>query len=198
MNKDIVCEEIEEHSLCPFLPWNAKVLILGSFPPKREKWGMDFYYPNFQNDMWRILALVFFNDKEYFLDESKKSFNKDKIIDFLNSKKIAISDSAVKIKRLKGNASDKYLEIVESQDWEELLSHIPVCQAIISTGEKSIEILNQYLQIPKLPKIGEGKEFFFKDHKIILYRAPSTSKAYPKSIIDKAQIYKKIFDEISI
>ncbi|MGQ2387720.1 uracil-DNA glycosylase family protein, partial (plasmid) [Acinetobacter ursingii] len=43
--------EIESHPLQPFLPSNAKLLMLGSFPPPKERWKMDFYYPNYQNDM---------------------------------------------------------------------------------------------------------------------------------------------------
>lgn len=55
---------IETHPLPPFTPPDAKLLMLGSFPPPRVRWKMDFYYPNFQNDMWRIFGLVFFADKE--------------------------------------------------------------------------------------------------------------------------------------
>ena len=38
---------VEYHPLRPFLPERAKVLFLGSFPPQRKRWCMDFYYPNF-------------------------------------------------------------------------------------------------------------------------------------------------------
>ena len=41
---------VERHPLRPFLPENARVLFLGSFPPPRGRWCMDFYYPNFIND----------------------------------------------------------------------------------------------------------------------------------------------------
>ena len=60
--------EIETHPLKPFLPQNAKLLMLGSFPPPKTRWKMDFYYPNFQNDMWKIFGLCFFQDKNYFLN----------------------------------------------------------------------------------------------------------------------------------
>ena len=43
---------IEEHPLEPFLPANAVLLMLGSFPPQKKRWSMDFFYPNLQNDMW--------------------------------------------------------------------------------------------------------------------------------------------------
>ena len=45
--------KIERHPLRPFLPANAQMLMLGSFPPPREWWCMEFFYPNPQNDMWR-------------------------------------------------------------------------------------------------------------------------------------------------
>ncbi len=44
--------QIEYHPLKPFLPASARVLFLGSFPPQRKRWCMDFYYPNFINDHW--------------------------------------------------------------------------------------------------------------------------------------------------
>ena len=34
---------------------------------------MDFFYPNLQNDMWRIVGLIFFQNKEHFLNPEKKS-----------------------------------------------------------------------------------------------------------------------------
>lgn len=64
--------EIENHPLEPFLPANARLLMLGSFPPQKKRWSMDFYYPNLNNDMWRIVGLLFFNNKDYFLNETRK------------------------------------------------------------------------------------------------------------------------------
>ena len=65
--------EIENHPLEPFLPANARLLMLGSFPPQKKRWSMDFYYPNLINDMWRIVGLLFFNNKDYFLNETPKA-----------------------------------------------------------------------------------------------------------------------------
>ena len=75
--------EIEQHPLEPFLPANARLLMLGSFPPQKRRWSMEFYYPNWNNDMWRIVGLLFFNDKTYFLNEAAKAFDKERIIRFL-------------------------------------------------------------------------------------------------------------------
>ena len=61
--------DIERHPLQPFLPANAQILMLGSFPPPKERWCMDFFYPNPQNDMWRVIGLVFFGDKTFLKDK---------------------------------------------------------------------------------------------------------------------------------
>ena len=48
---NFVCMKTDEikteiHPLEPFFPQGARLLMMGSFPPKRERWKMDFYYPN--------------------------------------------------------------------------------------------------------------------------------------------------------
>ena len=78
---------VEYHPLHPFLPENAKVLFLGSFPPQRKRWCMDFYYPNFINDHWRIEGQVFFGDKNHFVDEKDKRFKINDIVAFWRSAK---------------------------------------------------------------------------------------------------------------
>jgi hypothetical protein len=58
---------IESHPLPPFFPGGARILMLGSFPPPKVRWKMNFFYPNLQNDMWRIFGFIFFRDKNHFL-----------------------------------------------------------------------------------------------------------------------------------
>ena len=50
---------VEIHPFEPWLPGNAKLLMLGTFPPSEKRWGMPWYYPNFQNDMWRIFGIIY-------------------------------------------------------------------------------------------------------------------------------------------
>lgn len=85
---------IEVHPLEPFLPEGARILMLGSFPPKKERWSMDFFYPNFINDMWRIMGLVFFNDKEHFIAGGAKAFDRERCAGFAARKGIAMYDTA--------------------------------------------------------------------------------------------------------
>ena len=71
--------EVERHPFEPFLPVGCKMLMLGSFPPAPKRWCMDFYYPNFTNDMWRILGYIFFKDKDYFVDKARKTFRLEQL-----------------------------------------------------------------------------------------------------------------------
>ncbi|MPM25641.1 hypothetical protein SDC9_72138 [bioreactor metagenome] len=189
----------EIHPLQPFLPGNAKLLMLGSFPPPKAKWKMDFYYPNFQNDMWRIFGLVFFNKKDYFLTEDKTSFDKVRIVEFLSLKGIALGDTVLEAHRLKGNASDNFLEIITPFNLESILSKIPGCKAIVTTGEKATETLRSLFPGPTpVPKIGScvAVDLLNKEYKF--YRMPSSSRAYPKPLPKKAEIYRRFFAEINL
>lgn len=77
---------VEEHPFTPFLPANACLLMLGTFPPAPKRWSMKFYYPNFTNDMWRIFGICFFGDKNHFVISEQKTYDLPAIIDFLNEK----------------------------------------------------------------------------------------------------------------
>ena len=118
---------VEYHPLTPFLPENAKVLFLGSFPPQRKRWCMDFYYPNFINDHWRIEGQIFFGDKNHFVDLEAKRFKIDEIVAFCQEKGLAFFDTCTAIRRLQDNASDKFLEVVEPTDIPSLLRQLPHC-----------------------------------------------------------------------
>ncbi len=185
----------ELHPLPFFLPKKAKVLLLGSFPPTKNRWSIDFYYPNLQNDMWRIMGLVFFNDKNHFLIPSQKAFDKDKIIAFLEEKRIALGDTAIKVHRTKNNSSDNFLEVLETIDLSATLLLLPSCYAIATTGGKATEILSSILN-EKAPTFNEPTHFNYLDRKMRWYRLPSTSRAYPKSLVDKAAAYSSMLKEV--
>ena len=185
--------DIEIHPLKPFLPSGAKILILGSFPPQRKRWSMDFFYPNMQNDMWRIFGIIFFGDKEHFITNGK--FDADRIMDFCENKGIALYDSATAVRRLNNNASDNFLEVVEKVNLSELLMNIPDCKTLAVTGQKALDTVSELIKIEKT-EIGNFAEFEYIGRKMRLYRLPSSSRAYPKPLAQKAEIYKRVFDEI--
>ena len=190
---------IETHPLEPFLPKNAKLLMLGSFPPPKTRWKMDFYYPNYQNDMWRIFGLIFFQDKNYFLDLANKNFKEQKIRDFLNENGIAIFDTAYQVIRLQGNASDKFLQIKTPTNLKLLLDQMPECSNIMTTGDKATDTL--MLSMPEgtdKPQIGQAVYTIFDQRHVTLYRMPSSSRAYPLALDLKAAAYRNLFQEIGL
>lgn len=189
--------EIEKHPLEPFLPAKAKLLMLGSFPPQKKRWSMEFYYPNLNNDMWRIFGILFFDDKDYFLNETRKAFCRERIIDFLNEKGIALFDTASSIRRLQDNASDKFLEVVEATDVTALLRQLPECKAIVTTGQKATDTLRQQFNVEE-PKVGDYSEFIFEGRAMRLYRMPSSSRAYPLELDKKATAYRIMYQDLQI
>ena len=159
--------EVEWHPLIPFLPENARVLFLGSFPPQRKRWCIDFYYPNFINDHWRIEGQVFFDDRNHFVDVEKKRFKLEEIVAFCLSKGIAFFDTSTAIRRLKDNASDKFLEVVVPTDIPTLLARLPHLRP---------DTYNM-----------DGQQ-------LVLYRLPSSSRAYPLAFDKKVAAYRQMFD----
>ncbi len=131
----------EQHPFQPFLFDSARILMMGSFPPQEKRWSMDFFYPNYTNDMWRIWGIVLFDNKNYFIDIENKRINKELLKKILKEKGIALAGTAKSVRRLAGNASDKHLEIVEQADIKSLLKELPQCRAIVVTGGKALEIV---------------------------------------------------------
>ena len=204
---------VEKHPLEPFLPQGAKVLMLGSFPPARKRWSMEFFYPNWINDMWRIVGHVFFDDKLHFVAEGKR-FDKERIVGFCMEKGIALYDTACEVRRLKDNASDKFLEVVKATDLTGLLEKIPECQAIVTTGQKATDVIcgvfgcteppvggytectftAKVLEIPRKNGVSSAKNQEKCTRSIRFWRMPSSSRAYPLPLEKKAEYYQKMFE----
>ncbi|MEG2402810.1 MAG: uracil-DNA glycosylase family protein [Muribaculaceae bacterium] len=183
---------IESHPFTPYIPANAKILMLGTFPPKAEKWSMDFYYPNWINDMWRIMGLIFFDNKNIFCDISSKRFHLEAIKSFLNANGIALYDTASQIIRLKDNAADKFLEIVTPIDLDTILNANVAITTIVTTGEKAASVIAE-ISGTIIPKTGDCEKFNFANREITHYRMPSSSRAYPLSLDKKADAYRRMF-----
>lgn len=194
--------KIERHPFTPFLPEGCKVVMCGTFPPKPNKWSMDFFYPNFQNDMWRIFGLIFFNDKDYFYNKAEKKINKTAIQRLLTDKKVGVGETATEVIRTKDNASDKFLEIVTPVNLPNLLAKVPECQVIATTGEKAASVIAS-LTGTATPKMGEHIECCIKlpnghERQFLHWRLPSTSRAYPMALEKKATYYSEMLRFLGI
>lgn len=187
----------EQHPLEPFLPENARLLMLGSFPPKRIRWSMDFFYPNLQNDMWRIVGYLAAGDKSHFLMPGGRKFDKERIEAFCRERGIALYDTAVEVIRLKDNASDNFLQVVREVDLAALLARIPACRAIVTTGQKATDTLRALTGCDS-PAVGESVAVRYAGRDLRLWRMPSSSRAYPRPVEWKAEFYRRVFAENGI
>lgn len=153
---------------------------------------MQFFYPNYLNDMWRIVGLLFKGDRDAFVDVAAKRFKMDELVTFLTATGIAVYDTASAVRRLQGNASDKYLEIVTPTDVAALLKEIPQCHVVAATGGKAAEELSAALNVPT-PAVGEAVSVSIAARSCSFFRMPSTSRAYPMKLEKKAAYYRRLF-----
>ena len=176
---------VERHPLEPFLPENARLLMLGSFPPPRRRWSMEFFYPNLQNDMWRIFGYLFFGERNHFLTPDGKAFDRERLEEFLRRKGVALYDTACEVIRLKGKT-----------DVAAMLRQLPQCRAIVTTGQKAAETLCRKLGVAAVPEVGGSQPFTLDGRQLRLWRMPSSSRAYPRPLEWKAACYARMFDEV--
>ena len=158
---------------------------------------MEFFYPNPNNQMWYIFGLLFYGDAERLVDRTSKSFRLPDIKKLLKEHGIAIFDTATAVCRLNDNASDKDLQIVEKTDLPSLLAQIPQCRDIVCTGQKSFSVLTEDYGIA-IPAMGEHNDFTLASRPMHLWRMPSSSRAYPMKLEDKAEYYRKMLTAIGI
>ncbi len=147
----------ERHPFDPFLPENARILFLGSFPPQMKRWSMPFYYPNWNNDFWRVMGLLFFGDRDHFAIPDQKRFDQARVEAFCREKGLALYDTACEVRRLKDNASDKFLEVVTPTDLPALLARIPACRTLVTTGQKATDVIVETFGCVE-PPVGESVE----------------------------------------
>ena len=202
----------ERHPFTPFLPEGARILFLGSFPPQPHRWNMPFYYPNWINDFWRILGLIHFGDKDHFCIPGEKRFDEAAIRAFCADAGLAFYDTACEVRRLKDNASDAFLEVVTPTDIPALLRQIPHCTTLVTTGQKATEVIAERFGCA-IPPVGgwidlsidmgpddpaRTDELQPQNSRLNLrplrfWRMPSTSRAYPLPLQQKAAAYRQLF-----
>lgn len=99
---------------------------------------------------------------------------------------------------MKGTAADSDLRVLERTDLKELTDRIPNLEAILCTGGKAVEICAEQMQCIA-PAPGFSVCGHIEGREILLYRMPSTSRAYPLSLQKKAEVYKRVLiDELGL
>ena len=189
MNTTTDLQPLECHPWPPFIPDGAKIVIMGTFPPQSKRWSMDFYYPNRTNDFWFMMGLIFLGDRYALYDRGTRLFDVDAIKRLLTANGIALNDTGRKVRRLMGNASDKYLEIVEPVPLYDLLGEMPECHTVATTGEKAAGVIAS-LTGTEVPRMGH---MVTSADGLDIWRMPSTSRAYPLALEKKAEHYERMF-----
>lgn len=190
---------IETHPFEPFLPKNARLLMLGTFPPAPKRWCMAWYYPNFTNDMWRIFGHIFFGDKLHFVDQARKTYRLAELQAFLEHIGVALFDTCLRIRRTTGTASDKDLAVVEESNLDGMLRALPDCRAVVAAGQLATTIFTKHYGInTKGIRMGDYREFGFEGRTLRLYRMPSSSRAYPMKTELKAEYYQRMLTDVGI
>ena len=185
--------QIESHPWPPFIPDGARIMILGTFPPGSHRWSMDFYYPNRTNDLWRICGLLFMGNPDALYIKGERRFDKAAIRELVTERRIALGDTARKVRRLKGNASDKFLEILTPIPLADVLDMMPDCHTLATTGEKAASVIAD-ISGTSVPKMGEMVQVEnFAGRNLDIWRMPSTSRAFPMRLEQKAGYYKRLF-----
>ena len=173
--------------------------MLGTFPPSEKRWSMAFYYPNFQNDMWRIVGHCFFGDKQHFVAADGKHFRFDELKAFLTVQGIALYDTCTSIVRTRNTASDKDLQVVEQTNIRGLLRQLPQCRAIVTAGQLATTLCCSQMGVGE-PRPGDYVACPLPEDQptssgaLRIYRMPSSSRAYPMAVEKKAEYYQRVFD----
>ncbi len=159
---------------------------------------MEFFYPNWINDFWRIMGLIFHRDARWFELSGEKRFDEARIKEFARLRGLAFYDAAYRVRRLRDNASDAFLEILEPSRIENLLRPMPLCCHIVTTGGKAGEEVLAQLQTASgqplsQPAIGQYAQVEAFGRTLQWWRMPSTSRAYPLALEKKAKFYQRLF-----
>lgn len=183
---------IETHPLTPLLPSHARVLLLGGFVPPSKRFAMPFFYPNINNDMWRIIGQVFFADRHHFLGDG--GYHMPLLVDFLHRQGIGVADMAQQVYRQHGNAADRFLQVETLTDIDGVLTQLPQCRYVLATGKLAAELLFERIGVTTpVPAMGEEMALNLQGRVIDFYRLPSSSRAYPLAFADKVAFYRRAF-----
>ena len=106
-------------------------------------------------------------------------------------------DTSTAFRRLAGNASDKFLEVVQPTDIRGSVRDCKMLRALVTTGTKATETLCTQLNLTDMPKVGECV-LVPSLPGVSLFRLPSSSRAYPLSLEKKAEAYSRMFCKVGV
>lgn len=177
-----------------------KVLILGSFPPHESKRDYPFYYPNKQNNFWKILAQLNNTPLKWFSGYEAVSERQQLMIDL----KIGVQNLGKKIIRKGLSARDTDIIISEFHDVLSIIRKHQELERILIAGYsaenstynvflKYLDSLNIKYTLPKAIKPNELFVIFVDDRKLKCVITNSTSTATRIKLETLVEQFRKAF-----
>lgn len=162
-------EHITHQDIKPFIPKDAKFLILGSLPSVKSR-EQGFYYAHPQNRFFKVLSSIF-NTQEPASIEDRKAF--------LNKYKIGLYDVVFECDI--DNSDDSTISNVKVINLKKILKDNPSIKVVAINGGKAKSLFQKYL----LKDVNE-------DIKVVY--CPSTSPRNARTNIDNlVEKYKIMF-----
>lgn len=177
-----------------------KTLILGSFPPHESKRDYPFYYPNKQNNFWKILAQLNNVPLKYFSGNDAVKERQHLMIEL----KTGVQNMGKQIVRIGTSARDADITIVEFQDVLSIINKHQELERIIIAGYsaenstyrtflKYLDSLNIKYTLPQAVKPSESFTVFVDDRKIKCFITNSTSTATRIKFTDLVSQFRMAF-----
>jgi hypoxanthine-DNA glycosylase len=141
----------EYHPYKPYIPPQAKKLIVGNFPigkfsnpsrfHERKDNEMDFYYGGASNKLWRLLGKCF--NLELSGESSIKSFLKDH--------HFALADILLSCRRIKGSALDSALyDKVYNHELKDIIEQVGFKELIFTSKHVASEFKKHIGRFPEI------------------------------------------------
>ena len=86
---------------------------------------------------------------------------------------------------------------MEKTDIAALLRQLPQCHDIVCTGQKSFSVLTDDYGVP-VPAMGTCNAFTLAGRPMHLWRMPSSSRAYPMPLEEKAAHYRRLTETLGL
>lgn len=172
-----------------------KVLILGNFPPHKKRWDYEFFYPNKQNNFWKVLAAI--NGTE--LKETKGEAAIEERKKIMRSLHTGVYNLAKKVKRKNHSARDTDIEILEYNDIISVIKKNKSLKKIIlagfaaksSTARTFLHLLDNHKISHDTGEIKAGSTFDIQIGKRVINCVilNSTSTAFPIKLAKLVEQY---------
>ena len=135
------------------------LLILGSYPPHKNKWDYEFYYPNNQNRFWKVLAKL----AGFEITENKGEAAVRQRKKLMSLLKIGGQNLGLLIYRNGESSLDKDITMIEYQDIFGIISEHKELKTILLSGYSGkSSTYHSFIDYLKLKKIQYDKPLSVK------------------------------------